>query len=146
MVFAGLVAGCTLPLDVIILNRSGAPVAITQGGGDHTTRRVEVGAGATANLRGLLSRPFQLGAGQRPRRYTPGFVEEAFVEYRGWGPFSRRVVKAQLEPNGCIYLVPIAQTLPVATHVVQPDGYPLCSSREEGTNHSFKPTPLRGSA
>jgi hypothetical protein len=52
----------------------------------------------------------------------------------GFGPFMKRVVKAQLESGGCIYLIEPDDDVPARAHKAQPPDFHHA--------HGWRPSPV----
>jgi hypothetical protein len=76
----------------------------------------------------LLEAAFSIRNNSLVFRYTPAGFPQEFVEQTGFGPFFSRIVKVQLEKDGCIYLVAKKGPFPARDHGAQPAGFPLCPS------------------
>lgn len=120
------ISGCSVPLDVVFHNASGRDVVLTRKNDKQVVVRLAIKDKSTEEIRGLLSAKFSIGRESDKASYASEYVDESFVEYVGVWPFHKRKTKAQLEADGCIYLVPIKDDFSSRPHATQPDGFPLC--------------------
>jgi hypothetical protein len=58
-------------------------------------------------------------------RYTPKAPDTAYVLNRGFGPWVKRIFKAQIDAGGQIFVLKPAQSAPTTEFVEQPAGFPL---------------------
>ncbi len=82
--------------------------------------------GSSSEFTALLEKDFSIKSSDKTDAYQMSMVPETFIKHRGFGPFFKRVVKAQLHENKCIYLVSSDIDLPVNAFESQPKGFPLC--------------------
>jgi hypothetical protein len=120
------ISGCSVPLDVVFHNASGSDVLVTRKNEKHEVVRLTIKDKSTEVIRGLLSAKFTIGRESETERYASEYVDESFVEYVGLWPSYKRKTKAQLEADGCIYLVPVKDDFSSRPHATQPEGFPLC--------------------
>jgi hypothetical protein len=120
--FLSVFASCTIPTQVEIFNDSEQLIRIVTEGNE-----VEIPPGKIAKLgyEGNLNQiEIQIGLVEHTYRLRSGIPND-FVQWRGWGPWSERVARIQLDSEGRIWLVGRDQTTPVQKYITQPDGFPL---------------------
>ena len=120
------ISGCSVPLDVVLHNASGSDVVVTRKNDKHEVVRLAIKDKSTEVIRGLLSAKFTIDRESETASYASEYVDESFVEYVGVWPVHKRKTKAQLEADGCIYLVPVKDAVSSRLHATQPEGFPLC--------------------
>lgn len=123
---AALLASCTVPTTVLLLNASMHDVSVSYVDEYRNPVAKVVRVGEIAESLTLLEARFSIRRALLVFEYSPDGIPDGFVENAGFGPFISRVVKTQLEKDGCIYMVPKAGPYPAADHGAQPAGFPLC--------------------
>lgn len=120
-------SSCSLPLHVKIYNGYAHDVELSRAGEDGEAEAILLGKKSATMVEELFSVRFTLKDSSVVRAYPTQSVPEEFVEGVGFvWPFYERRVKAQLEPDGCIYLVEVKSSLPASSLGRQPYGFPLC--------------------
>lgn len=117
---------CTVPTRVILFNGTSQDIDLLYRdmSGDFTESNVK--AKFMIEIAGLLSARFSIRTQSHNYEYIREVVPESFITHVGIGPFFKRVAKAQLENDWCIYLVDASTELPAESFPIQPPGYPLC--------------------
>lgn len=121
-----VLSASSVPLRIEMLNNSGSDVQISFKDDRHSISSVEIKVGQGVEIAGLLERSFVIQMGGANNRYPRRLVPEAFVDYKGWGPFLKRVLRVRLENNGCISLIPPKKKRGQKSILVQPEGFPVC--------------------
>ena len=52
-------------------------------------------------------------------------IPEKFISWSGWGPWSKRTARLQLDEDGKVWLIGAEQVAPVSLFLEQPKGFPL---------------------
>jgi len=119
-------SGCSVPTRVELFNASNSEVAIEYKNEKSLLFYTTLANGNSKEFTALLDKDFSIKSSDKKYLYQMSMVPEIFIKHRGVGPFFKRVVKAQLHENKCIYLVPSDIDLPVNAFESQPEGFPLC--------------------
>lgn len=120
------ISACSVPLDVIFRNSSGADIVVVRKGDSHETLEIAVKSEEEKEIRSLLTARFSIAKGSTFASYAGNEVDESFVAYSGVWPFNKRKVKARLDVDGCIYLLAVDADMSKAKAVAQPPRFPLC--------------------
>ncbi|HEV7814630.1 MAG TPA: hypothetical protein VGP06_05945, partial [Janthinobacterium sp.] len=104
---SALLSACTVPTLVIFTNGSTQSVTLSYKGEDREIVSSVVSQNAKVEIKRLLDMHFSIRSQDSNFEYDVEMVPEAFIEHVGVGPFFKRVAKAQLENDGCIYLIAI---------------------------------------
>ena len=115
-----LLSGCSIPVTVILFNNSLQPITVAI-----KDYKLVVQASETKSFKGIENSNFTIQIGQDILRYEAPAISEASIIWKGWGPFSKRVIYAQLESDGKIWLVEPGMTFPLTHFKEQPEGFPL---------------------
>jgi hypothetical protein len=121
-------SACTMPAKILIYNASAQDFVLEYVDEYHKTITKVVRVNEKAESITLLESTFSVRRNSFILKYSPKGFPLEFVENTGFGPFHSRIVKTQLEKDGCIYLVPRDGQYPARDHGVQPAGFPLCPS------------------
>lgn len=124
--FLSILSGCSVPTQVELFNASNSEVVIGYKNDESTIVYTTLVNGSSSEFTALLEEDFSIKSSDKTDSYQMSMVPETFIRHRGFGPFFKRVVKAQLHENKCIYLVSSEIDLPVNTFEAQPEGFPLC--------------------
>jgi len=121
------ITSCSVPVQVILFNSSlGDIIIMSKKGTDREVVNVVVKVNEQVKITTLLDSEFSIRSQSSIYAYERGVIPISFVETIGFWPFFERVAKAQLESDGCIYLIPVKEELPVHEFGMQPEGFPLC--------------------
>ena len=113
---------CTIPTQIELFNNAHQIVRVTVG-----SREVVLSLGETAKLGtaiGMDKVEVQIGSAVHVYEVNPA-IPETFVSWSGWGPWSKRTARLQLDADGKIWLVGADQVAPVSLFLEQPKGFPL---------------------
>ncbi|MDB5932956.1 MAG: hypothetical protein JWQ01_300 [Massilia sp.] len=124
-----LMAACTVPTLVVFTNASTQSITLSYKGEDRQLVSLVVIPNGKVEIKRLLDMHFSIRRQDLNFEYDVEMVPEAFIEHVGAGPFFKRVAKAQLEDDGCIYLIAIKDDQSRHVHPVQPEGFPLCPTK-----------------
>ncbi|MES2117264.1 MAG: hypothetical protein V4578_19040 [Pseudomonadota bacterium] len=119
-------AACSMPTTVMFANATNRGVAISYKDDSHKIATLAVAPNSVVEVKHLLDVHFSIRTAESVMNYEREVVPGTYIEDIGFGPFSKRVVKAQLENDGCVYLLAGKDDIPNRRHEVQPDGFPLC--------------------
>lgn len=129
LICSTLLSACTVPTLVIFTNASTQSITLSYKGEDRQIASLVVNPNAKVEIKRLLDMHFSIRRQDLNFEYDVEMVPEAFIEHVGVGPFFKRVAKAQLENDGCIYLIAIKDDQPGHVHAAQPEGFPLCPKK-----------------
>lgn len=124
--FLSFLSGCSVPTQVELFNASNSEVVIGYKNDESLIVYTTLENGSSSEFTALLEEDFSIKSSDKTDIYQMSMVPETLIKHRGFGPFFKRVVKAQLHENKCIYLVASDIDLPVNTFETQPEGFPLC--------------------
>lgn len=113
-------------MHVIFVNASAVDVVLTFKNEHREMESLVVKANEAVEIKRLLDIRFSIRSQTSTFDYGVELVPQTFVEYVGFGPGFKRVAKAQLMADNCVYLVTLGESLPGHTARPQPDGFPLC--------------------
>lgn len=127
---SALLTACSVPTLIVFTNASTQSITLSYKGEDRQVASLIVNPNAKVEIKRLLDMHFSIRRQDMNLEYDVEMVPEAFIEHVGVGPFFKRVAKAQLENDGCIYLIAIKEDArPGHVHAVQPEGFPLCPKK-----------------
>lgn len=126
ILFAFILAGCSMSINVVFANGMGHSVVVTYKNDQHRTVEVDVAPNATVEITDLLNTHFSINTAQSALFYERTDVPSQYVYDKGFGPYFKFKVKAQLEPDGCIYLYGEKDELLTQKPPAQPPNFPLC--------------------
>ena len=115
-----LLASCTLPGELELFNNTSFQVTVITDRESHT-----VEPGQTATITSFEYTQVKIAIGDITKDYGVVELPSWYFQFVGWGPFTRRELQAQLEPDGKIWGVESDQEFPVSEFRSQPKGFPL---------------------
>lgn len=118
--------GCTVPMHVIFVNASPVDVVLIFKNENREMESLTVKANEGVEIKRLLDIRFSIRSHTSTFDYGVQLVPQTFIEHVGFGPFFKRVVRAQFMADNCIYLIVPGEKLPSSTASPQPHGFPLC--------------------
>jgi len=126
-----LLQSCTLSVSCLIYNNSGVDIIVTgfdvERMGESKVFRRALKPGKTVRIEKWDWHPISINKGGIVYKYDDRHgVPYEYTGFVGFGPFTKRQFKAQIEPNMKIYLIPINSSFPASEFPAQPDGFPLC--------------------
>ncbi len=120
-----LVGGCTIQLSCKIYNNSGATIKIVKFRDGAVERRIDLKDDTSIFLKDWAFWSYYVVREGERWRYVPREPDMSFVISTGFGPWTKRFFKAQIQPDGRIYLLKPNQYFPQDNFVEQPVGFPL---------------------
>jgi hypothetical protein len=122
------VASCTVPAHAVLTNSSASSAALTFVNDSGRQESLSLPVGGTVEVKGLLEARFSIRQERKTHVYKMRPVPVVYIDHAGFGPFFKRVVKAELKSDHCVYLIRIETDVSVQ---VQPDGFPLCPDESQ---------------
>jgi len=117
---------CSVSTTVIFANASKHSVSISFKDDRHMIVSLIIAPNSTVEIKHLLDASFSIVTPESTMEYERTPAPVTYIEQIGFGPFLKRVVKAQLENDGCIYLLSKEDAIPNQQHEAQPPDFPLC--------------------
>ena len=118
-------SGCTLPLTCVLYNNTGHDFLFLVLRDHVVIEEVEVKNNSLVEINNWETRNYQINIRDSTSKYEPVFFHHEFVDFSGWGPWSKRKLHAQIEPDGRIFVLNIGQVPPVVDFPDQPNGFPM---------------------
>lgn len=125
------ISGCSLPLHVDLYNASGEVIVVTRKDDKRETIEISINDRSYSEIKGLFDRRFSIQGGRTSKAYARQTVPESFIEGVGTWPFFKRKAKAEIYPDGCIYLIQAGSPFPAQARAMQPKGFPVCGGAVE---------------
>jgi hypothetical protein len=116
-----------MPTTVVFGNASDAEIILAYKDDTHKVVELRLAKGAQAEVKNLLNVHFSIKTMKSTQNYERASVPESYIQSVGFGPFMKRVVKAELENDGCVYIVKSDDDHSMEKSF-QPPGFPLCPS------------------
>lgn len=116
-----------MPTTVIFRNASEGGIILAYKDDRHQVAELRLAKGEQAEVKHLLDVHFSIKTMKSTQNYERASVPERYIQSVGFGPFMKRVVKAELENDGCVYIVKDDDDHNMAKSS-QPPGFPLCPS------------------
>jgi hypothetical protein len=117
-----LLSSCTIPAELELYNNTAAPVTVVIGNVTTVIARSERALFSEFDLHGPSVR---IAVADKTFAYQFESLPLSHVAFVGWGPFTKRIMRAQIEQNGTIWAVGVSSKLPVIVHEIQPKGFPV---------------------
>lgn len=125
MVVLAILAGCTIQLSCELYNNTGATIIVVQAKTEGDVSRFSVAASSSIRLDGWNLFRYEIIHGSATWKYTIPSVSDEYISYSGTGPWKKRIVKAQIESDGGIFVLNADQTAPLSKLPQQPEEFPL---------------------
>ena len=120
-----ILSSCSMPITFRLFNNIGHTVTVVSGRASPSEINVET-------LRSIetigLDYPFSIKSKNGRFTYNGESVELSHVHWKGWGPFGKRVLYVQLEPDGKLWVLSDETEHAVTKFIEQPKGFPLVPS------------------
>ena len=115
-----LISACTIPAKIKLYNNSGEMI----------TARVDneyliIKSAEVATFGQDYGVEFSIEKDNELFKYQLHRLALSNIEFVGWGPFTKRVFRAQFEANGTVWAVGPEQEYPVTGYIDQPEEFPL---------------------
>ena len=115
-----LIPACTIPAKIELYNNSGNTITVKI---DNET--LVIGPDTAATFGQDYGIDFSIEMNDVTFYYYVGRLALSNIEFVGWGPFTKRVFRAQFEAKGTIWAVGSEQEYPVTKFIDQPEEFPL---------------------
>lgn len=126
LALSATMSGCTKSTTVIFANATSHSVSISYKDDNHKIAVEIIAPNATVEIKHLLDDRFSIRTSKSTMNYERNVVPGSYIDQIGFGPFFKRIVKAQLEQDGCIYLLSKDEKIPNQRHKAQPPDFPVC--------------------
>lgn len=113
-------ASCTIPAEIELYNNSGEPITVEVG-----NETLIISHDSTTSFGHDYGIEFVITMNSTIFHYHVDRLALSNVEFVGWGPFTKRVFRAQLQADGSIWAVSPEQEYPVTNFIHQPEGFPV---------------------
>jgi hypothetical protein len=114
------ISSCSIPVTVRLYNNSGQDVKIKI-----DQRAIDLPKGQTKEIQNIEYHSIAIAIGSALYKYEHPPYGYTQVEWLGWGPFSRRVMHLQLEPDARVWVTNLLLPSPTKAFPKQPEGFPL---------------------
>ena len=125
LLVVGALTACTVHESCELYNNSGSALTIVRSKGGEEQPPIHVKPGESILLADWLSGEIRVEKGGSVSRYSPNSPDTAFVINRGFGLWTERIFRAQIDSGGLIFVLEPNQPVPATEFVEQPDGFPL---------------------
>jgi hypothetical protein len=114
------VSSCSIPLELCLFNNTSYKVLVVM-----SREEVQIESGESKTIAGVSYAHFSIVSEPHTFNYTIPPIDSSAWVWKGWGPFSKRMIYAQLEENGEIWITGPDIIYPATTFGEQPDGFPI---------------------
>ena len=125
LLFIGSLTACSVRDSCDLYNNSGSELTILRSKGGEAQPPIHVKPGESILVSGWRSSAFRVNQGGVVSRYALEAPPTEFVVNRGFGPWAKRIFRAQMNAGGQIFLLKPDQPVPAKEFVDQPNGFPL---------------------
>jgi len=125
VLFVGGLTACTVQDSCDLYNNSGSELTIVRSMGGQEQPPIHVKPGESILLADWVFGEIRVEKGGLVSRYSPNAPDTAFVINRGFGPWVKRIFRAQIDAGGQIFVLKPDQSVPATEFVEQPNGFPL---------------------
>ena len=126
--FMLVLTSCSVPLACKLYNNTGAPLEVIKYESGKVLQAALIDNKSSHSFNGCVYGDYQVEIGEMSYNFeVPSYSidEEKYVEYEGALFWGKRVVRAQVEPSGKIYLLQKEEQFPLTDLSSQPEGYPI---------------------
>jgi len=114
------ISSCSIPITVSLYNNSSDKISVSIDSENYT-----ISKGSSEEIIDFAFYNVSITRNGKVYMYRAPEIDYKYVEWVGWGPFTKRVFFAQLEPNGEIWATDRWQPRPARAFKNQPEGFPL---------------------
>jgi len=129
LVITVLLSSCTVSLTCEIYNNTDMPLQVTERDKHGQEKHFSLMPQKSIRLRDWGYHVYEVENENINWSYDPPIASyipsSEYIETTGFGPFFKRLIRAQLNADGKVYLIKIGQEPPVSEFTGQPEGYPL---------------------
>lgn len=115
-------SSCTIAANLELYNNTTVPVTVMIGEVATVIAASEKALISELDLRGCPA--VRIAAEEKTFVYRFERLPLSHIAFVGWGPFTKRVMRAQIDVSGTIWAVGIDSEFPVIMHENQPEGFP----------------------
>ena len=120
LTFLAATSSCSIPVTVRLYNNSGQDVQIKI-----DQRAISLPKGQAKEIQDIEYHSIAIAISSVLYKYEQPPYGYTQVEWFGWGPFSRRVMYLQLEPDAKVWATNSLLPSPTKAFPKQPEGFPL---------------------
>jgi hypothetical protein len=121
----GSLTACTVQASCDLYNNSGSELTIVRSKGGEEQPPIHLKPGESILISDWRFSAFRVDQGGVVSRYALEAPPTDFVVNRGFGPWAKRIFRAQMNAGGQIFLLKPDQPVPAKEFVDQPNGFPL---------------------
>ena len=128
LIFTFFLSSCSVPITCVLYNNTSEVVKVLQYDNSVVKESYEIRPKDSVKIREWKYYNYEVVSKNDTWRYDIPITHIPnieFVETIGFGLWVKRIVLAQIESDGSIYLLRKNQKLPVSVFIKQPQGYPL---------------------
>ena len=118
--------GCTVPTKVVFFNASSSELTIEYRNEQRDFQKAMLNPGEKVQVEKLLEREFRIYQNNALLSYSFETIPGRFIQHVGFGPFFKRIAKAQFNEDKCIYLVPVEKDFPAESENDDVGSFSLC--------------------
>lgn len=119
------VNGCTIQLTCDLYNHTEEDLKVIQINSDGIKVEREFKARSWIELEGWQLFNYKIVSQKAVWKYNQLAPDHTFISFKGLGPWSKRVFRAQLEKDGRIFVLRFDNISPDSVFLKQPEGFPL---------------------
>lgn len=125
LLFVGSLAAFTVRDSCELYNNTASALTIVRSKGGEEQPPILLKPGESVLLPDWVSWDVRVEKSGLVSRYSSNVPDTAYVINRGFGPWVKRIFKAQINTGGQIFVLKPDQSAPATEFVEQPDGFPL---------------------
>ncbi len=120
-----LTSSCTIPASCKLYNNSYQNLKVIKLRGDIQEFAWDFESQTAVEIENCRYSSIKIFSDSQTWRYETPSLDSSFIEFVGWGPWTKRIFKAQWEPDGRIYALPAGKSFPMRLPGKQPEGFPM---------------------
>jgi hypothetical protein len=117
--------GCTIQATCELYNNTGTKIEIIRWRNSESIQPIMVSHGSSAFLKDWSFWSFKIHSENNTWNYIAHEPDNDFISFHGFGFWTKRIFRVQLEADGLIYILKTDQSFPLKDMSKQPDNFPL---------------------
>jgi hypothetical protein len=122
--------GSTISVSCMLYNNTDNVIQIIREYSDGNIDELDIKPKKSKRLDSWIWGSLEIRAKGVSWKYKPVNPDNDFIEFTGWGPWAKRIFRAQVEADGRIFILPSGQKQSVSKHIEQPSGFPITPMNE----------------
>ena len=115
-----MLSSCSIPITFSLFNNTGSDVILVL----TNNKEIHIKPGKAKKTNDIDS-SFFIDLKDKSLTYEIPLLNHSLIKWAGWGPWSKRMFYAQIEPDGKIWVLKNKTKIAIKKFTAQPEGFPL---------------------